>query len=74
MLRIDAYPVSEGLTVRIAGVCTGLYHIEPRCECAAVQRTSSLWEIEHYGTDQVLIEALLGILSEYPGLLDRMYH
>lgn len=74
MLRIDAYPVESGFRLRIAGVCTGLQHGEDRCEGRSVQCVVSTADVEEYGAEWALAGAVQGMLREYPGLCERLYH
>lgn len=69
MLRMDCYPVMDGLLVRFAGSDPSEKGRPARENGAAVSRLIATEDIEALGLNDALRQVFVDIATEYPGLL-----
>lgn len=70
MLRIEAYPVLDGLTVQITGHCEGQSHGGARCYRTMEVTRIPAEDLEGLGVEIVLQRAILEAIQVNPRLLD----
>lgn len=69
MLRIECYPVLDGLAVSVVGVGRPQSPDDAGQPPSRVQRTIPLETIESLGLDEAIRDTLVDVIVLYPGLL-----
>jgi len=69
MLRIEAYPIMDGLMVAVSGVDHSESPAYKGVKGQSVCRTVPTEAVEHLGVDEAIRDILTDILVLYPGLL-----
>ena len=69
MLRIEAYPVLDGLAVNFIGVPVTRIPDAEGDRAARVHRTIPSETIENLGLDEAFREVVMDVLILYPGML-----
>lgn len=74
MLRIECYPVLDGLCVSVAGVPLAKVLDPDGNGPTRVQRVIPLETIESMGLDEAMRDVLVDVIVLYPGLLRYALH
>lgn len=69
MLKIEVYPVMNGLLVSLVGVDHSHPDSAGRVSPARVMHTIPTATVENLGLDEALRDVLMDVVQEYPGLL-----
>jgi hypothetical protein len=74
MLRVEAYPVTEGMHVRVHSICTGMTHEADPCIPFGVSTVVPILRIEQFGIRVALIDAIYEALRASDELAELTLH
>jgi hypothetical protein len=74
LLRIEAFTVLDGLSLRVVGTCQGHCGSGGRHEGDAVSALITVDDVEREGWATALVGTLVAVSRDFPDLLEYVHH